>query len=359
MIAMLDSLVTQICAFIGACSEVEPPTEERFNELALASFNFQFEHNEAYGRLCRHQRISPQSLRRWEEIPAVITSACKELELSALPPTERSSVFHSSGTTEQKPSRHYHNPLTLRLYEHSLLTWFKPNFMPDRERLHFQFLTPRRSEAPNSSLVHMFETVARDFGATESAFFGTLDEQRQWTLNWGEAERALRHLAASREPIAICGTAFLFVHLCDWLKERKLTVQLPPGSRALETGGYKGRSRSVEKSELHKMITSSLGVPREQIISEYGMSELSSQAYDRATNHFLFPPWARAIIISPETAKPVPKGQPGLLRVYDLANVGSVMAIQTEDLAVFHGDGFELLGRASRAEARGCSLASA
>jgi hypothetical protein len=89
------------------------------------------------------------------------------------------------------------------------------------------------------------------------------------------------------------------------------------------------------------------------------MSELSSQAYDRATNRFLFPPWARTVIISPETGKEAREGEPGLLRVFDLANAGSVMAIQTEDLAVSHGDGFELFGRAVRAEARGCSLASA
>jgi hypothetical protein len=114
----------------------------------------------------------------------------------------------------------------------------------------------------------MFETVATEFGAAGSAFLGGLDDQGQWTIDWGHAERLLRDLAASGEPVAICGTAFLFVHLCDWLKEERLTFHLPAGSRVLETGGYKGRSRSVDKSELHRMITSGLGVPREQIISE-------------------------------------------------------------------------------------------
>jgi hypothetical protein len=131
----------------------------------------------------------------------------------------------------------------------------------------------------------------------------------------------------------------------------------------------------MPKAELHALITERLGVPRENIICEYGMSELSSQAYsvtsdewrvtskDSATRHaspithyFRFPPWARAQIVSPETGSEAGEGKTGLIRIFDLANVFSVAAIQTEDLGVRHGDGFELIGRAQLAEPRGCSL---
>ena len=179
----------------------------------------------------------------------------------------------------------------------------------------------------------------------------------------------------------------------------------------METGGYKNRSRTMPKVELHALITERLGIPPENIICEYGMSELSSQAYDRfagglflphpgplpkerengrqsvgettvagnsqkrtllfplpegegqgegkrAVNahYFHFPPWARVQIISPETGREVAEGETGLIRVFDLANVFSVAAIQTEDLGIRRGDGFELIGRAALAEARGCSL---
>jgi hypothetical protein len=133
----------------------------------------------------------------------------------------------------------------------------------------------------------------------------------------------------------------------------------------METGGYKNRSRLMPKTELHQLITERLGVPPSNIICEYGMSELSSQAYDSAIHHpssiihhrvFQFPPWARGQIISPETGRPVADGQTGLIRVFDLANVFSVLAIQTEDLGIRRGDGFELIGRAQLAEPRGCSL---
>jgi hypothetical protein len=127
---------------------------------------------------------------------------------------------------------------------------------------------------------------------------------------------------------------------------------------------------------LHALITEHLGIPPENIVCEYGMSELSSQAYDSVasdewrvtgkggasrrpspvTRHFRFPRWARVQIISPETGREVADGETGLIRVFDLANVFSVMAIQTEDLAVRRGDGFELIGRVQLAEPRGCSL---
>ena len=146
----------------------------------------------------------------------------------------------------------------------------------------------------------------------------------------------------------------------------------------METGGYKNRSRELPKAELHALITERLGVPPENIICEYGMSELSSQAYDVAgdkwhvtANRGASRQLARrhsALFISRRgrgcksfRRKPdakSPRAKPGLIRVFDLANVFSVAAIQTEDLGIRRGDGFELLGRAQLAEPRGCSLMS-
>jgi hypothetical protein len=177
----------------------------------------------------------------------------------------------------------------------------------------------------------------------------------------------------------LLGTAFSFVHLLDCMVEQDLRIGLPPGSLVMETGGYKNRSRVLPKAELHALITERLGVPRENIVCEYGMSELSSQAYDTeargfgreapgvnaarpgptAPRLFRFPPWSRVQIISPETGREVADGETGLIRVFDLANVFSVAAIQTEDLGIRRGDGFELVGRAQLAEPRGCSLMNA
>jgi hypothetical protein len=215
----------------------------------------------------------------------------------------------------------------------------------------------------------MFETIRRQSGPGASRFFGRATSDGAWTLDLEAAVEFLRNASASGQPLLVLGTAFSYVHLLDHLAERDLRLTLPPGSCALETGGYKGRSRTLPKAGLHALISQRLDIPPDLIVCEYGMSELSSQAYDatlgpsRSTLHaprpFRFPPWARVQLISPETGREVGEGETGLIRVLDLANVYSVMAIQTEDLGTRRGDGFALAGRAALAEPRGCSLQAA
>jgi hypothetical protein len=368
----------------GAC-------EADFEKLALQLFALQFEHNAAYRRFCEARDARPDRVTRWTEIPAAPTSAFKEFDLTCLPPAERTAVFHSSGTTAQKPSRHYHNAASLALYEASLMRWFNAHFQwqiangqsgETAPVLRNSFaisdwplaiLTPPPAQAPHSSLVHMFETIRREFEEGESAFVGRVARDGAWALDAEAALGRLRAASATGQPLLMLGTAFSFVHLLDYLAEQDLRFELPPGSCALETGGYKGRSRSMSKAALHALISERLGLASDHIVCEYGMSELSSQAYDltiapspvpyhasRITHHasriFAFPPWSRAQIISPETGCEVADGETGLIRVFDLANVYSVMAIQTEDLGTRRGNGFTLAGRAVLAEPRGCSL---
>ena len=397
--------------------------EAAFDALALELFALQFKHNAAYRKICAARGLTPEVVEHWTQIPAVPTSAFKELELTCLAPNERAAVFHSSGTMEQKPGRHFHNAESLAVYESSLWSGFQANVAigaPNSDSACFQsgivradseigapsarqfqliILTPPPAQAPHSSLVHMFETVRQKLGGasvpalssrrscwggeggSRAEFLGSIAADGSWTLDFAAAAdllspRRSRNAGPDARPLLLLGTAFSFVHLLDFLAERNLRFDLPAGSRGMETGGYKNRSRSMPKTELHRFITERLGVPSSHIICEYGMSELSSQAYDGVagdgwrvtgkdsaprhssldTRHFLFPPWARVQIISPETGLEVADGETGLIRVFDLANVFSVVAIQTEDLAIRHGGGFELLGRATQAEPRGCSL---
>jgi len=335
-----------------------------FSGLAVMLFTLQYKHNAAYRRLCDARGIKPSDVNHWSQIPVVPTAAFKELDLTCLHPEDRARVFHSSGTTEQRPSRHFHNTDSLALYEASLWPWLKENCGLLIADCRLLSLTPSAEQVPHSSLVHMFDFTRRQAGAGAETFVGRVINDGVWALGF---DAALPALTAGAKPLLVLGTAFSYVHLLDEMVARDLRVQLPPESRVLETGGYKGRSRTMPKAELHRLITERLGVPAAHIICEYGMSELSSQAYDsvsprstvqgpRSERIFRFPPWARARVISPETRREVAEGETGLLQVFDLANAFSVMAIQTEDLAVRRGAGFELLGRAQQAEARGCSL---
>ncbi len=341
-------------------------TEPAFNELALRLFALQFAFNLPYRRFCEARGVSPATASHWRQIPAIPTSAFKELELTSLAPAERTGVFHSSGTSEQRPSRHFHNAESLAVYEASLLPWVKASLFAVGQDVRppspmtMTFLTPPVALAARSSLVHMFEVVRREFGASDSIFAGGVDASGAWVLEVKQVQVELANAARANRPLALLGTAFNFVHLLDYLAERHARFQLAPGSRVLETGGYKGRSRVVPKQELYSLITEYLGIPLENIVCEYGMSELSSQAYGLGGQGqervFRFPPWARVQIISPETGREVGESETGLIRVLDLANVRSVMAIQTEDLGIRRGAGFELVGRTSLAEPRGCSL---
>ena len=357
-----------------------------FEPLALELFKLQFRSNPVYRQFCEARGVSPETLGDWRSIPAIPTAAFKELDVTSIPAAERTFVFHSSGTTEHRPSRQFHNAHSLKVYEASLLSWFFHQFEKCKVESgqsplsgwRLIVLTPPASKAPHSSLVHMFDTIRRRLGEDESVFVGEMMGAEGWSIDFTRALSALEAVRASGPPVLILGTAFSYVHLLGHLAAHHRKFALPHNSVALETGGYKGRSRELTRRELHLEMAESLGILSECILGEYGMSELSSQAYDRhiktrreeaklrisnssegtdfVSRPFFFPPWARVQLISPETGKEVSEGETGLIRVFDLANVYSVLAIETEDLARKRGDGFELLGRAALAETRGCSL---
>jgi hypothetical protein len=363
--------------FIDRASPLAPAGEQlaageaetEFSQLALTLFALQFEHVLSYRRLCLAGGVSPGSVGSWAEIPAVPTAAFKEWEFTSLTESERTTVFYSSGTTGRRPSRHWHNAESLGLYEASLWPWFQAHCLADlpgelNDRLGLVFLTPPPALAPHSSLVHMFDAICRNSGAGLAAFTGQLSRDGGWTVDVERTVELARRAQSAAHPLFLLGAAFSFVHLLEDMAASGVRCQLPPGSRVLETGGYKSRSRALPKAELHALIARQLGIPPSHIVSEYGMCELSSQAYDGVAGQspercragvFRFPPWARALVVSPETGRGVSEGETGLLRVYDLANVRSALGIQTEDLAVRCQDGFELVGRAAGAEPRGCS----
>jgi len=344
--------------------------DQEFNELALHLFRLQFQHNTPYARFCTNRRRTPENVAEWSQIPAMPTAGFKEFELTCLPPNARTRVFHSSGTTAQTPSRHFHNTESLALYEASSLSWFTQHLCPTpQDGLQAISLTPPATETPHSSLVHMLEIIARHL--PQFAFTGTVLPDGSWAVDFPKTIALLTNAVAEQSPVLLLGTAFSFVHLLDHLNSQHKEFILPPDSRVMETGGYKGRSRTLPRTELHRNITDSLGVPHRAIVSEYGMSELSSQAYNRVAGTepptdpsapdaipFHFPPWARSTVVSPENGQEVAEGETGLVQVLDLANVASVLAVRTEDLAVRQGRHFQLQGRAAEAEPRGCSLMS-
>jgi acyl-CoA synthetase (AMP-forming)/AMP-acid ligase II len=176
--------------------------------------------------------------------------------------------------------------------------------------------------------------------------------------------RDLDEVESTGEPVLLAGTSFTFVHLFDALREHRRSYRLPTGSRAMDTGGFKGRAREVARAELVQRFGEMLGIAPEWLVNEYGMTEMSSQFYDGVAgqpaggdSRYVSPHWVRTLAVDPETLGPLAPGETGVLRHCDLGNLNSVMMIQTADLGAVHSDGFSLLGRAPGAEARGCSIA--
>jgi hypothetical protein len=210
----------------------------------------------------------------------------------------------------------------------------------------------------------MMGVVKERFGTDNSGFFmraGKLDLQRLTT--------ALDEATHSREPVLLMGTAFAFVYFLEYARSNELRFQLSPKSRVMETGGFKGRVRETPRTEFYQLLQDTLGIAQSAIVNEYSMTELSSQFYDRSLLELLKtktttselrvksgPPWARVRVVNPITGKEVAIGERGLIRIYDLANLGSVLSIQTEDVGIRHSDGFEIVGRVGAAPPRGCSL---
>jgi len=205
----------------------------------------------------------------------------------------------------------------------------------------FCVIAPHPEEAPHSSLSHMLATLAPREAFIASG--GHLDIDRL--------------TATTAEPVCLLGTALGFLHL---LENPDLgRPRWPAGSTVMETGGYKGSGRFIPRRELYAMIEDKLGIPSDNIFNEYGMTELSSQFYARGPQGWHHgPPWARAVVADPGTLEDVAEGETGILLIWDAANVGSVVGLRTQDLAIKRGDAFELLGRDPSALPRGCSRAA-
>ena len=339
--------------------------EHAFNGWALRIFRWQFEHNTAFRGYCSGRGATPATVTSWEEVPAVPTGAFKRLRLlSAEEGREPDAVFHTSGTSRTE-RRGEHFVASLRLYRSALLPTFRVHLLPDRARLPVLALVPSPQDTPTSSLSYMIGTVSETFGAEGGGWFAAADG----ALQKEELLRAVEGAVDTGAPVLIAATAFALAHWLDGLARDGLRFALPEGSRVMETGGFKGRVRGVSRDDLYDGIVARLGIPMNRVVNEYGMTEMLSQFYEPVLSRFqdsdtglgdrlhVGPPWVRTRILDPVSLVRVPDGEPGLLCHHDLANLGSVACLLTEDMGVAVADGFRLLGRLPGAEPRGCSLA--
>lgn len=320
-----DGLSDRIAAFVASDGASEP-----FEALALDVHRWQRAHDPVLASLTDGE---PRAV---TDIPAVPVGLFKDLPVGTVPPGEEGVVFRTSGTTGG--GRGAHRLRSTALYDLGASRWFR-RCVPDAPG-DVSALLESPHDAPDSSLSHM---VAR---------FGQPPGGVTWHLHGAELDRDglnLRHRAMGRR-VFLAATAFALAEYLDGP-----TVPLPPGSVLMVTGGFKGRVARVDDAALYALARERLGPAR--LVTEYGMTELSSQLWGTPETPYLAPPWLRAVAVDPVSGRPLPPGSFGQLRFYDLCNLDGTLGIETLDGGVVHDDGSVTLhGRLPGAPARGCSL---
>jgi hypothetical protein len=342
-----------------------PRSALQFDELALQIAEFQRRHSAGFARLVE---IRKRPLDSVDAIPAVPTDAFRLTRVAVHDRAEDRAQFVTSGTTSNE--RGVHALRTTQTYSELALSFGRRALLCADEPHTVVALAPALDDPPSSSLGFMMELFMREFDGRELDGGPFVSGSRErWLLRAEGVDRvalgkAIRVARERAERLLLLTTSFALVALLDALGGERLP--LPDGSVVMQTGGYKGRVRSIPPAELRREAARTFEIPEAAIVSEYGMTELSSQLYEGTLplgslsappGVYLEPPWLRVVPVDPVSLEPVPEGRIGLARFVDLANVDSAIAIVTRDLVRRAGPGIELLGREPGAPPRGCSLA--
>ncbi|MEN8201218.1 MAG: acyl transferase [Bacteroidota bacterium] len=312
--------------------------QKAFREIALKVFFYQARHTPVYRDYLAALRADPSTVKELEQIPFLPIEFFKSHTVFV---EGRSAelVFESSRTTGTTPSRHH--VADASLYKKSFTTGFRQCY-GDPGKYCILALLPSYLESSGSSLVHMMNHLTTTSGHPDSGFY---------LNNLKELTSVLQKRNKDRHPTLLLGVSFALLDLAE-----QYPLSLGDHIIVMETGGMKGRRKEMVRSELHGQLKTAFGL--KAIQSEYGMTELLSQAYSKKKGRFFTPPWMKILIRDPnDPLSPVQAGQSGGINIIDLANVYSCSFIATGDLGkVYEDDSFEVLGRYDHSDIRGCNL---
>lgn len=313
-------------------------SETEFLEAALRAFNYQYQNNHVYKQWVNLLKVNPNKVNTIHKIPFLPIEFFKSQEVVCGKITNSTVAFTSSSTTSQTPSKHYVNDIAV--YQNSFLTAFNRVYGNPADYC-FLALLPSYLERQGSSLVYMCDYLIKKSKHPLSGFF---------LSNINELKNAIELLNASGQKTILIGVSYALMDLCD------TGIKLNNNFIVMETGGMKGKRKELLKHELHHYLKNGLGVAN--IHSEYGMTELLSQAYSKADGKFYGPPWMKILIRDVDDALSYrTDDKTGGINVIDLANINSCAFIATKDLGRQQNDGsFEIMGRYDHSDVRGCNL---
>ena len=312
-------------------------TNKEFEKLALQVFYYQAENNLVYKQYLEYLGVNPSEITTINKIPFLPIDFFKYHKIICGTQTEEK-VFKSSGTTLDIRSHHFITDL--KLYEHSFNSGFK-KFYGDIKDYCILGLLPSYVENGDSSLVYMVESLIKQSNHHESGLY---------LNNYDELLEIISELEKAKQKYMIIGVSYALLDLAEKNKQKQKNAII------METGGMKGRRKELPKEELHKILSDSFGI--ETIHSEYGMTELLSQAYSFGKGEFSTPAWMKVLIrdiYDPFTY--LQNGKSGGINIIDLANINSCSFIETKDLGRINmNNTFFVLGRFDNSDIRGCNL---
>jgi phenylacetate-coenzyme A ligase PaaK-like adenylate-forming protein len=312
-------------------------SEVQFTKIALDVFKHQFKNNKVYRSFCDLIHKHPSDVTKVEQIPFLPIQFFKTREvLSSL--EEIDEIFTSSGTTGSITSKHF--VTDINLYKESYLKGFV-HFYGNIKEYAVLALLPNYLERNGSSLVFMVDDLIAKSKNSESGFY---------LNNIDELAKKLIYLEEKGQKILLIGVSFA---LLDLIEKHQFNLK---NTIVMETGGMKGRRKELIRNELHQLLQKGFGV--DEVHSEYGMTELLSQAYSKGSGVFKTPPWMKILARDTEDALTIlPSGKAGGINVIDLANYNSCSFIATQDLGKVHeNETFEIIGRFDNSDIRGCNL---
>jgi phenylacetate-coenzyme A ligase PaaK-like adenylate-forming protein len=316
--------------------KVFPVQTSEFEALALEIFLYQYSHDPVYKAFVMALKADPTEISRIEQIPFLPIRFFKSHEVRC-GLFEPEAIFESSGTTGSINSKHYVKDLSL--YKESFTRSFELFYGPVQDWCIIGLL-PSYLEKGNSSLVYMTDQLIKMSGHSRSGFY--LYELDQLAV-------VLEELEAKKQKTMLIGVTYA---LLDFAEKYP---QLLRSTVIVETGGMKGRREEMIRPEVHRLLKEAFG--QQAIHSEYGMTELLSQAWSKGEGRFVCPPWMRLLIRDEEDTFQVKQKGSGIINIIDLANIHSCTFIATDDVGRIAGDGsFEVLGRMDGSDLRGCSL---
>ncbi|MCL4079179.1 acyl-protein synthetase [Coriobacteriia bacterium Es71-Z0120] len=346
-------LAGAVHAMIDAGVDGDPAA---FEALALDVFAYQYEHNGPYRAFCDALGATPKSVGDWQEIPAYPTESFKRDIVTSFPLAEAVMANITSGTTSpNQRGQIFRDEIGRGLILKANAVMTGSYLFPDLERtgrLRLLLLTPGPDLAPTMGMAIGMDETRKRFGTDDSAFLvGRTGVDVKRTV------RMLRQSETDGTPVTMVGATSAFVYFMHTCRRKRMRFCLPAGSRVCDGGGYRGRFGEVTREDFYDMVFETFGVERSWCINTLGMAESATNYFDdtlrntvmglSGERHKPAPPWTRVVAVDPAKGDPLPPGEMGLLCHYDLANLPTVIGVQTDNLGwTDERGGFEIAGRA-------------